>query len=523
MGVDRRPCRSPRAGPSRRPACRLGWPGSAGVGRAGGSGRPPVTGAAAAATTGTWRVASASGLRRRRPARARRPARRSGVGARGGGGLGGRLLRRLGLGLRGLRAHRAALRLQHLRRLLVDGLAVRLVEDGQALVAHGVDVLPELGVKASVSDGVKRFHSGSRVGPGQPRDTPYASGAAEPQRSRKALIASRWPGPLLLVADAQTLLRSEAEHADLALVEVVVHVERGLADLGQRVGPRQGRVDHPLRDQPVGLPGLAVVGEVGADDPLEVHPQVAVVVLVHEARGRRAGDDRAALARGVHAGTEGLAARVLEDDVDVLAAGQLADVGAETPPLPRVLGPLVLPEPVAGLGAVDDQLGAHPAADLGLLVAGDHADRDRAAVERVLRGEAAEPAAGAPDQHVVALLHAGAVAADQLAVRRAVHQPGGGGLLPGEVGGLGHQLVGLDQRDLGQAAEVGLEAPDPLLGIHHRVVVPVGALELDRQAVGDDLVARLPQVDAHARWPARRRTGRSRRRGRAGRAACSAG
>src|SRR3954447_5417377 len=75
-------------------------------------------------------------------------------------------------------------------------------------------------------------------------------------------------GPLLLVADPQTLLRSEAEDADLALVEVVVHVERRLADLGQRVGPRQGRVDHPLGDQPVGLPGLAVVGEVGADDAL---------------------------------------------------------------------------------------------------------------------------------------------------------------------------------------------------------------------------------------------------------------
>ena len=88
---------------------------------------------------------------------------------------------------------------------------------------------------------------------------------------------------------------------------------------------------------------------------------------------------------------------------------------------------------------------------------------------------------------------------------------------------LGHQLVGLHQRDLGEAAEVGLEAPDPLLGVEHRVVVPVGALELDRQAVGDHLVAGLPRVHARRRSSARRRRGRSRPRGRAGRAAWRAG
>ena len=68
---------------------------------------------------------------------------------------------------------------------------------------------------------------------------------------------------------------------------------------GGRCGGRRARPGRPpragrsadsvgwiiaLRDQPVGLPRLAVVGEVGADDPLEVHPEVAVVVLVHEAR-----------------------------------------------------------------------------------------------------------------------------------------------------------------------------------------------------------------------------------------------
>ena len=136
--------------------------------------------------------------------------------------------------------------------------------------------------------------------------------------------------------------RGQAQHADLALVQVAVHVVRGLAGLVQRVDHRQGRVDHALGDQPVGLPGLAVVGEVRADDPLEGHPQVAVVVLVHVARRGSAGDDRAAALGHVDRGAEGLAARVLEDDVHVLAAGQLPDPGAEPLPLLGVLGVLVL-------------------------------------------------------------------------------------------------------------------------------------------------------------------------------------
>src|SRR6478736_2136229 len=44
-------------------------------------------------------------------------------------------------------------------------------------------------------------------------------------------------------------------------------------------------------------------------------------------------------------------------------------------------------------------------------------------------------------------------------------------LLPGEVVRLGHQLSRLDQRDVRQPPEVGLEAPDALLGVEHRVVV----------------------------------------------------
>ena len=218
---------------------------------------------------------------------------------------------------------------------------------------------------------------------------------------------------------------------------------------------------------------------------------------MHVARGRRAGGDGAALAGDEHRGTEGLAARVLEDDVDVFAAGELADGLAEAQPFLRVLlGAVLVPELEVHLGAVDDLVGTHAADDLGLLLVGDDTNRVGAAVERVLRREAAEAAGRAPDQDVVALLHVAAVLGDELAVGSAVDQAGRRGLFPGQVLRLWHELVGLDHRDVGEATEVGLEAPDALRRVKHRVVVAVGSFELDGQTVGDDTVAGLPLGDA---------------------------
>src|SRR4051812_21757191 len=150
-------------------------------------------------------------------------------------------------------------------------------------------------------------------------------------------------GPLLGVADAEAFLGGHGEDPDLALVGVVLHVAGGLPDVLHGVDLGQGGVDQAAVDEPVGLPGLPVVGEVAADDPLEVHPEVAVVVLVHVAAGRGASDDDAALAHHVDRGAEGLPARVLEHDVDVVAPGQLADALAEPVPLLGVLVVLVLP------------------------------------------------------------------------------------------------------------------------------------------------------------------------------------
>ena len=52
---------------------------------------------------------------------------------------------------------------------------------------------------------------------------------------------------------------------------------------------------------------------------------------------------------------------------------------------------------------------------------------------------------------------------------------------------LGHELVRLDQRELREPTEVGLESPDPLLRVEQGVVVAGRVLQLDREAVRDHL------------------------------------
>src|SRR5205807_4394409 len=47
----------------------------------------------------------------------------------------------------------------------------------------------------------------------------------------------------LRVAHAETFPGGQAEHADLALVDVGVHVGGGLTGVGERVHPGHGRVD----------------------------------------------------------------------------------------------------------------------------------------------------------------------------------------------------------------------------------------------------------------------------------------
>src|SRR4029077_19439726 len=68
------------------------------------------------------------------------------------------------------------------------------------------------------------------------------------------------------VVDALALLGREAQDADLALGLVAVDGERGVADLAQRVHPREQRLDLAVGDELVRGPRLPVVGEVRGDD-----------------------------------------------------------------------------------------------------------------------------------------------------------------------------------------------------------------------------------------------------------------
>jgi hypothetical protein len=128
----------------------------------------------------------------------------------------------------------------------------------------------------------------------------------------------------------------------------------------------------------------------------------------------------------------------------------------------------------------------------------DDAHGDAAAVEHELGREPAEAAGGSPDQHDVALLHRCGVLADDHPVGGRHDEAQRGRLLPGEVGRHRHQLVGLDHRHVGQRAEVGLEAPDLLVGVEHRVLVALGRLEVDVVAVHGDAVAGVPPGHAGA-------------------------
>ena len=251
------------------------------------------------------------------------------------------------------------------------------------------------------------------------------------------------------------------------------------------------------RDELVGVPRLAVVGEVGALDGLELHPEVAVVVLDHVARRGRAGHDRPRPLAGEHRRTHRLPPRVLEDDLG-LGADQAADVLAEAAPLRLVLGVLVRPEAVVRRLAVDHGLDPEVVEQLDLLGRGHDADRRAAAVEHVLDGVAAEATAGPPDQHLVALGHAGPVRRDEHPIGGRVAQSVDGRLLPAEVRRLGHELVRFDDGDVGQPSEVGLEAPDALVGRQHGVVVGRGVLVVDVVALDRDLVAHLPVAHRRA-------------------------
>jgi hypothetical protein len=192
---------------------------------------------------------------------------------------------------------------------------------------------------------------------------------------------------------------------------------------------------------------------VAADDALEVHPQVAVVVLVLVAAARPARHDHAAAPGHERGDADGGPADVVEHHVRVLADGGadgLAEPFARRDRLLRRAGRAVAAQP--DLVAVDDDVAAEPAQRGGLAPGADDPDRDAAGGLDELHRVRAEAAHRAPDQHDVAHLDPGAALADQHPVRRARAQADRRRLLPGEVRRLGHQLAGPYHRVVGEAA-----------------------------------------------------------------------
>ena len=271
-----------------------------------------------------------------------------------------------------------------------------------------------------------------------------------------------------------------------------MHLQRGFAGLVEREHLRHRRMDARVAHETIRLPRLAVVREVATLQRLQVHPEVAVVVLDLEPRRGRARDDHAAALGDEHRRAHRRAARVFEHDVDV-APDEAADLLAEPQPLGRVLfGVVGVPELVVLGAPVDHGFTTHRAQQLGALLRRHDTDRSAAAVEHVLRRVRTDATGRAPDEHRLTLRHLRTVLADDHAVARGVAQRVARGLFPREVRGLRHELVRLHDRDLGEPAEVRLEAPDALVRGHHRVVVRGRVLVVDVQTVRGDDVARLP-------------------------------
>ncbi len=187
---------------------------------------------------------------------------------------------------------------------------------------------------------------------------------------------------------------------------------------------------------------------------------------------------------------------MFEDDVRIVAQ-HAAHLFAQAAPLTLVLGVLVGPEPVTLGLAVDDELATHCVEELGPLRRRNHTHRSATTVEHQLGGVGADAAGGAPNEHVVTLLHASGVVTHQHSVGRGRTQCIDRRLLPTEVGGLGHQLIGLHDRQVGQTTEVGFKAPDSLVGRLHRIVVCRMVLIIHVVAVHRHPVAGLPV--AHGR------------------------
>ena len=196
---------------------------------------------------------------------------------------------------------------------------------------------------------------------------------------------------------------------------------------------------------------------------------------------------------------------MLEHDVGVFA-DERADVLAEASPLGLVLGVLVLPELVAP--ALRSITASQPRSCSSSALSGDDTTPTGMPPPLSTYCTAYPPMPPvAPQTSTTSPCFIRApCCTDEHAIRRRVAQRVARRLLPCEVGGLRHELVRLHEREIGETAEVRLEAPDALVGREHRVVVRGRVLVVDVVAVDGDPVAGLPVAHrgADAQHDARR-------------------
>src|SRR3954452_23845874 len=129
-----------------------------------------------------------------------------------------------------------------------------------------------------------------------------------------------------LARPALALLGGADEDRDLPEVLVLAQELVGLGDLLEAHGLPQHRADLRLLDQRVGAVGLPRVREVGAEDLLLPHPEVAHVEVQVVPRRGTADHDLAERAHRQYRGRERGLTDVLEHDVGWVAAEQLGDV-----------------------------------------------------------------------------------------------------------------------------------------------------------------------------------------------------
>ena len=143
---------------------------------------------------------------------------------------------------------------------------------------------------------------------------------------------------------------------------------------------------------------------------------MTLVVFDVVAASRRAGHDRATPLSNEDRRSEGGAAWVFKDDVDVVAH-EATDVLSQPTPFRFVLGVFIGPELVVLGTTINYGLHAQFIQQRNLRLRRDDANRSPASIEHVLAGIRSKAPRGTPNENLVALLHIGAILRDKHSIR----------------------------------------------------------------------------------------------------------